>query len=111
MQLKYNNDNLREYDVWCDDNRDELYAYFLNTKSVDQLRDGLPTPSETEAEAEFYQNEYDRTIIEDGYRISYKDNIPNKDQAIKATLAKYPMMSVASATYYVVEVLGYSEHS
>jgi len=35
----------------------------------------------------------------------------NKAQAIKATLAKYPTMSVASATYYVVEVLGYSEHS
>lgn len=35
----------------------------------------------------------------------------NKAQAIQATLAKYPTMSVASATYYVVEVLGYSEHS
>jgi len=108
--MSYNNDNLLQYDVWCDDNRDELHAYFLNTISHRDRRDGLPTVSETEAEAEFYQNEYDHTIIEDGHRIS-KYDIPSKDQAIKATLAKYPMMSVASATYYVVEILGYSEHS
>ena len=35
----------------------------------------------------------------------------NKAQAIQNTLAKYPTMSVANATYYVIEVLGYSEHS
>jgi len=31
----------------------------------------------------------------------------DKSQAIKQTLAKYPAMSVATATYYVEEVLGY----
>lgn len=97
--MSYNNDNLLDYDLWCHDNRDKLYDYFHSTESH---RDQF--------EEEFYQNEYDHTIIEDGHRIS-KYDIPSKDQAIKATLAKYPMMSVASATYYVVEVLGYSEHS
>lgn len=35
----------------------------------------------------------------------------SKSQAIKNTMSRYPSMSVATATYYVVEVLGFSEHS
>jgi|TARA_B100001094_G_C18039955_1_gene724485 hypothetical protein len=33
--------------------------------------------------------------------------ISNKNEAIKATMAKYPQMNKATATYYVEEVLGY----
>ena len=39
------------------------------------------------------------------------DTMASKDQAILATLKKYPTMSKAQATFYVEEVLGYFSFS
>lgn len=127
MSYTFNNKRLLNYNLWCDDNDDELYCIYMESGAYyEQDSD------------DFYKDLYDKELDILHHRLykedikgtyldpnsinyvvpicptdqhSWKEYTMSKAQAIQATLAKYPTMSVASATYYVIEVLGYSEHS